>query len=163
MKLILYLSLFLLSSPLVAENTPQERVAEVAQRGSQVMPFDLDKTMHIFSKTEQGGIQQVIAKDKSDSRQIDLTREHLIEIGQQFTQRNFSGPEHIHGKDMPGLKELRNAATNAINITYSELDNGAQIEYTSTKPTLINAIHQWFDAQLKDHDRHAMPGHDMHH
>jgi hypothetical protein len=149
--------------PLFAKNITQERVKEIVQRGTQIMPFDLDKTMHIFRKTKQGGIQQVTAKDKLDIRQIDLVRKHLAEIAQQFTQRNFSGPEHIHGKNMPGLMELRNAGPNAINIIYSKLDNGAQIEYSSTKTKLANAIHQWFDAQLKDHARHAMPGHHMHH
>lgn len=163
MKPILYLLIFLVSKPIIAKDISQERVAEIVQRGTQVMPFDLDKTMHIFRKTEQGGIQQVIAKDKSDIRQIDLVRKHLTEIAQQFTQRNFSGPEHIHGKNMPGLMELRNADTDAINIIYSELDNGAQIEYSSTAANLVNAIHQWFDAQLKDHSRHAMPRHNMHH
>jgi hypothetical protein len=114
--------------PLFAKDITQERVAEIVQRGTQIMPFELDKTMHIFRKTEQGGIQQVTTKDKSDIRQIDLVRKHLTEIAQQFTQRNFSGPEHIHGKNMPGLMELRNAGPNAINIIYSKLDNGAQIE-----------------------------------
>ncbi len=163
MKAILYLSFLLLSTPLIAVDITQERVAEVAQRGTQVMPFDLDKTMHIFSKTELGGIQQVVTKDKSDIQQIELIRKHLSEIARQFTKRNFSGPEHIHGKDMPGLIELRNADPDAIHISYSELDNGAKIEYTSTKKSLINAIHQWFDAQLNDHAKHAMPGHSMHH
>jgi hypothetical protein len=155
--------LILLSMPLFAKDITQERVAKIVQRGSQAMPFELDKTMHIFHKTEQGGIQQVIAKDESDIWQIDLVRKHLAEIAQQFTQRNFSGPEHIHGKNMPGLMELRNAGPNAIKIIYSELDNGAQIDYSSTKIKLVNAIHQWFDAHLKDHARHAMPGHHMHH
>ena len=163
MKPTLYLLIFLLSTPTISADITQERMEEVVQRGTQVMPFNLDKTMHIFSKTELGGIQQVIAKDESDGRQIDLVRKHLTEISQQFTQRNFSGPEHIHGKDMPGLMALRNAEPDAISIIYSELDNGAQIEYFSTKTNLVNAIHQWFDAQLKDHARHAMPGHDMHH
>jgi hypothetical protein len=163
MKTTLYLSFLLLSTPLVAVDITRERVAEVAQRGTQVMPFDLDKTMHIFSKTELGGIQQAVTKDKSDIQQIELIRKHLSEIAQQFAKRDFSGPEHIHGKDMPGLMELRNAGLDAIHINYSKLDNGAQIEYTSSKKNLVNAIHQWFDAQLTDHARHAMPGHNMHH
>lgn len=163
MKTILYLLTFLISTPTNAVDVTQERVVEVAQRGTQVMPFDLDKTMHIFSKTDLGGIQQVITKDESDIQQLDLVRKHLIDIAQQFTQRNYSGPEHIHGKDMPGLMALRNAEPAAISIIYSKLDNGAQIEYSSPNPKLVNAIHQWFDAQVKDHARHAMPGRGMHH
>jgi hypothetical protein len=39
-----------------------ERRAEVAQRGAEVMPFSLKATTHIFTKSEDGGSQQVIAK-----------------------------------------------------------------------------------------------------
>jgi hypothetical protein len=34
---------------------------------------------------------------------------------------------------------------------------GAQIGYSTDDPSLINTIHQWFDAQLSDHARHAVP------
>lgn len=163
MKPILYFLAFLLSTPIIAAEITKKRAEKIVQRGIQIMPFDLDKTMHIFNKTAQGGIQQVITKDESDFGQIKLIRKHLTEIAQLFSQQNYSAPQHIHGKDMPGLKELGNAPPDAISINYSELDNGAQIEYSSAKTDLTNAIHQWFDAQLKDHARHAMPGHSMHH
>jgi hypothetical protein len=29
-------------------------------------------------------------------------------------------------------------------------------------PIIITAIHQWFDAQLNDHARHAISGHSSH-
>ena len=43
------------------------RQAEVAEAGAEVMPFDLDATTHIFTATDSGGTQEVIADDASDA------------------------------------------------------------------------------------------------
>lgn len=155
---------FLVITPLsAAEPANEQRLDEVAERGSHVMPFDLEKTTHVFNKTNDGGIQQVIAKDASDSEQIRLIREHLLEISTDFKQGDFSKPAQIHGDDMPGLAELTSAKAGQLKIEYRELPDGAQINYTTESPTLIQAIHQWFDAQLSDHARHAVPGHSHKH
>jgi hypothetical protein len=75
-----------------ADPADEKRFDEVAERGTHVMPFDLEKTTHVFSKTADGGIQQVIAKDKSDTEQIQLIRDHLSEISEEFRQDDFSKP-----------------------------------------------------------------------
>lgn len=148
------------------EPADEKRLDEVAERGIHVMPFDLEKTTHVFSKTANGGIQQVIAKDKSDTEQIQLIRDHLLEISEEFEQGDFSKPAQIHGEGMPGLAELKTADPGQIKIEYIALPDGAQINYSTKSPQFIRAIHQWFDAQLSDHARHAIPGHShqhMHH
>ncbi len=160
----LFIALFLLTLciavPIHAvEKVDEQRLDEIAERGSHVMPFDLEKTTHIFSKTDTGGIQQVIAKDKSDTEQINLIRSHLSAITKEFKQGNFSNPEKIHGASMPGLAELRTAKTGQIKIEYKELPDGAEITYSTHIEKLKLAIHQWFDAQLSDHARHAVPSH----
>jgi hypothetical protein len=132
---------------------------EVERRGLQVMPFSLEQTMHIFTKTDRGGIQQVVAKEDADADQIGLIRAHLSEISRQFAQGDFSAPAKIHGEDMPGLPALRAASPGQIKIEYEDLENGGQIVYSTDDSGLIAAIHRWFDAQLKDHARHAVPGH----
>ena len=43
-----------------------------------------------------------------------------------------------------------------IDVTYSELPDGAQIRYTTGDPAIIAALHAWFAAQLSDHGGHAM-------
>ncbi len=63
---------------------------------------------------------------------------------------------------MPGLDELRKAKPGQIDVVYKELPNGAEINYSTDSPVFINAIHQWFDAQLSDHARHAISGHSNH-
>lgn len=134
------------------------RLDQVAEQGRHVMPFNLDKTLHVFDKTEYGGLQQVIVKDNNDTQQIRLIRKHLSDIGNKFVQGDFSGPRRIHGDDMPGIKEL-SAGARHMHFQYQDLPNGGQIEYRSDDPQLINAIHNYFDAQLRDHVRHAMPVH----
>ena len=133
------------------EKDSKARQEEVANRGAQVMPFSLERTVHIFTKTKSGGLQQVIAKDPSDTPQIDLIRDHLSMISKQFAQGNFAAPASIHGSDMPGLAELEKARPGQLRIEYKELPDGAQIEYSSDSPGLVEAIHRWFDAQLADH------------
>jgi len=141
----------------------EKRLDEVAERGGHVMPFDLEKTTHVFTKTANGGLQQVVAKDKSDAAQIGLIQSHLSEIARDFKRGDFSKPEQIHGKDMPGLAELKSAKAGQLKVEYSQLPDGAQISFSAKSPRLINAIHEWFDAQLSDHARHAVSGHADHH
>lgn len=158
------LALFIATPIHAIEKADEQRLDEVAERGSHVMPFDLKKTTHTFSKTDTGGIQQVIANDKSDTEQINLIRSHLSAITKEFKQGNFSNPEKIHGATMPGLSELKAAKSGQIKIVYKELPDGAEVIYSTHIEKLKLAIHQWFDAQLSDHARHAIPGkHDSSH
>ena len=80
------------------------RQAEVAERGAKVMPFSLEKTRHQFTKTAVGGVQTVLARNAADQEQIQLIRQHLQQLAKKFAQGDYSGPESIHGTDMPGLR-----------------------------------------------------------
>lgn len=139
-----------------------QRQAEVAQRGKDVMPFSLAATTHIFTRTAQGGVQQVVVKDARDAEQVRLTRLHLQEIRDQFLKGDFSGPTRIHGQDMPGLAELRAASPGQIVIAYKDIDKGAELSYATSNGSLVSALHQWFDAQLTDHGKDARAGHAGH-
>lgn len=139
-------------------NSPQSKhQEEVAARGAEVMPFDLERSTHIFEKTENGGQQQVISDDR-DLEQIQLIQSHLRTIATQFSQGNFHDPQMIHGEDMAGLHALMMGA-DRLDITYTPLETGGQIIYTSDESELVNAIHQWFDAQVSDHGSHAQGHH----
>lgn len=152
-------ALLLVSLPAAAEPASPARLDEVAERGKHVMPFDLEKTTHVFGKTGTGGRQEVVAKDPQDATQIRLIREHLSAIAKGFAQGDFAGPASIHGKDMPGLSELRAAKPGQVTYAYEDLAAGGRIDYVTDDPALVEAIHRYFDAQLSDHARHAMPGH----
>jgi len=138
-----------------ADKASEQRLDEVVARGVKVMPFSLEQTTHIFSKTAQGGIQQVIVKQADNLEQINYIRQHLAKISADFKKCDFSNPAKIHGNAMPGLKQLQQAKPGQIDIVYKELANGAEITYSTAVPELKIAIHQWFDAQLTDHARHA--------
>lgn len=129
------------------------RLAEVAAKGAAVMPFDLERTTHIFEKRADGGLQQVISDD-GDAAQVELIRAHLAEEAKRFSRGDFHDPQMIHGENMAGLHQLM-TGFQRINLEYSDIDNGAQILYITTDPELVAALHNWFDAQLSDHGPHA--------
>ncbi len=145
------------------EAATAQRLDEVAERGAHVMPFALDKTRHIFSKTASGGIQQVIAQEAGDTQQLALIQQHLSGLAVSFAKGDFSGPAHIHGEAMPGLNALAAGAAQ-MQFSYQALPNGGQIAFVASKPELVAAVHRYFDAQLSDHARHAQSAdHAMHH
>jgi hypothetical protein len=55
---------------------------------------------------------------------------------------------------MPGLAALR-GGYQWIDVRYSELPDGAQIQYATAEPQLVSALADWFEAQLGDHGGHA--------
>jgi hypothetical protein len=141
------------------EGKAEERQTEVARRGAEVMPFSLAATQHIFTNTATGGVQRVVARDGADEHQIQLVREHLRDMQARFQRGDFSGPDHIHGHDMPGLAQLAAAKPGQLVVAYREVDGGAELVYRPRDPGLIAALHAWFEAQLADHGADAMAGH----
>ncbi|NNF38281.1 MAG: aspartate carbamoyltransferase [Gemmatimonadetes bacterium] len=136
-----------------ADGETTQRQAEVAEAGSMVMPFDLDRSTHIFEKTDFGGIQ-VVASDDGDVEQLRLIRDHLAEEAERFSQGDFHDPAMIHGDDMAGMHALV-MGHDRITITYRDVDRGGEIRWESEDLDLIQAIHDWFDAQVSDHGEHA--------
>jgi hypothetical protein len=70
--------------------------------GHHVMPFDLNRTKHVFQMTETGGILRVIAKDPKDTKQIVLARQHLQHEAGRFQNGDFSGPATFMAKTCQG-------------------------------------------------------------
>lgn len=135
-------------------NPMSDHQGTIHEMGTHVMPFALNKTLHIFEMTVSGGIQDVVLRDEKDDDQLILIRQHLREETVRFSEGDFSDPKALHGNDMPGIKELE-AAASEITITYEELPGGARIIYETSDIRLITAIHSWFGAQLSDHGADA--------
>ena len=131
------------------------RQDEVRQKGAQVMPFALDRTLHVFDKTDTGGVQRVLVRGDAPD-QLAMIRSHLRGISKSFATRDFSKPMHIHGADMPGLADMQAAKADELSADYKEVANGAQITYSSHSPKIVAAIHRWFDAQRSDHGDDAI-------
>ena len=134
-----------------------QRQEAVADAGAQVMPFDLEATTHVFTDTTTGGIQDVVADDPGDEVNITRIREHLEVEAAKFQAGDFSDPEAIHGPDMPGLETLKNRY-DEITVALSSTEPGATITYIASDPALIQAVHDWFQAQTSDHGSHAEHG-----
>ena len=144
------LGLFALSGLVVHDHSRQQ---EVAARGAEVMPFDLDRTTHRFEAQPWGGVQTVVA-DEPDAEQVALVRAHLREEAGRFSRGDFDDPMAIHGMEMPGLTELRTGA-DRFEIGYADVPTGARLTYRTAEPELVRALHAWFDAQVSDHGSHA--------
>ena len=130
------------------------RRAEVAARGALVMPFDLERTTHVFTPTVEGGVQTVVADDADDREQVRLVREHLSGEAGRFRRGDFADPAAIHGDEMPGLAELREGASR-IRVEYADVPAGGRIRYSTGDPALARVLHAWFAAQRSDHGAHA--------
>lgn len=139
------------------ESAPSDRQEEVAGRGAEVMPFDLERTTHVFEPLADGGLQSVVADDPNDREQVTLIRRHLRKEARAFSNGDFSDPEHIHGSGMPGLDQLK-VGYKEISVGFSSTATGAQIRYRTDSPGLVVALHAWFQAQLMDHGDHAQHG-----
>lgn len=130
---------------------PQEHVHSSAHT---VMPFDISKTVHIFRMTEQGGVQRVVIRDASAKEQVASIQQHLRQEAERFQKGDYSDPEMLHGKDMPGLRDLQTGGSK-IGVSYAALSDGAEIVFSTDDRYLLTAIHRWFGAQLSEHGADA--------
>jgi hypothetical protein len=144
-------AVLLLSSTSAIAQTPQEHVHDMSHG---VMPFDMNRTIHVFKMTESGGIQRVIVKDRADAGQIALIRQHLREEAGRFRRGDYSDPAELHGATMPGLTELQHGAEH-IKVAYADLVDGGKITFSAVDLYLLTAIHRWFGAQLSEHGADA--------
>jgi len=146
--------LLLLSSSAVFAQTPQEHVHQMS---AGVMPFDMAKTVHVFTMTESGGVQRVVVRDAGDADQIAMIKKHLRHEAQNFQSGDFSDPATLHGETMSGLKDLETGASD-IKVYYIDLSLGGEIRFETSDLHLITAIHRWFGAQLSEHGSDAESG-----
>src|SRR6202035_5302595 len=87
-----------------ADPSRQEGLRE---RSADVMPFDMNATTHVFTKTPEGGVQRVVVKSPGDTKQTALIRRHLRDIADRFARGDFGAPTDVHGAEMPGLGALQ--------------------------------------------------------
>ncbi len=160
--IVVGLLLFSATASAIEQAAPKQ-VEEVHHRVQRVVPYALDQTLQTFTKTVHGGVQHVVVKSADNTKQIKLVQEHLLKVADAFRKGDFSTTERVHGPDMPGLTQLKKAETDDIKFEYKALPNGAQIHYSTEYPQYVQALHMWFDAQLKDHGSDVIPEHSQHH
>jgi hypothetical protein len=159
---LMLLILFSGSALAVEKNSPEPN-AKVQQHTQQIVPYAVDQTKQMFTKTVHGGVQHVVVKSADNTEQIKLIQSYLQKMSNNFTKGDFSETERIHGANMPGLAQLKKAHPYDIKFEYKALPLGAQVHYSTEYPLLIQALHEWLDAQMKDHGNAVIPEHGQHH
>ncbi len=147
----LALTVLLSAVPALAQTVGQHDHA--VHMGASVMPFDLDRSTHVFARTITGGTQDVVSKD-SDPAQIAMIRSHLRGEADAFALGNYAHPAAIHGSAMPGLAELQAGAAR-MQVVFEQLPAGARLRFVTRDPALVDALHRWFVAQVHDHGADA--------
>ena len=141
---------------LTRDAKPPARQLLGAERGSQVMPFSLERTRHRFVPLDDGGIVRVVSDDPRDERQFALVRRHLRKEARSFRRGDYTDPMRIHGHAMPGVRTLR-ARHREIRVRSRDVPAGPEVRFTTRKRDLVAAIHDWLRAQTMDHGAHAAP------
>lgn len=163
MKTLILITLSLWMGLAGAKEAAAVKNAENAPASSQRVPYDTQQTLESFSKTVHGGIMHIVAKSADDTQQIKLIQQYLRQTAAEYKKNDFSSTERFHGSDMPGLALMKSAKTDDIRYEYKALPNGGQIHFSTEYPHLLNALHNWFDAQIKEHGNVALPEHEQHH
>ncbi|MDD4915925.1 MAG: aspartate carbamoyltransferase [Methylococcales bacterium] len=163
--ILIVIGLLLMNATARAQDkAPAMPAGELTQRMQQAVPYRLDQTVQTFTKTVHGGVQHVIVKiPENNEAQIRLIQAHLRKTVEQLKKGDFSLTEGVHGKNMPGLTQLKLAEPDDIRYEYKALKNGAQIHYSSEYPQYVQALHEWFVAQSRAHGNAVVPEHERHH
>jgi len=156
--LILTLPFFL--STAQAEEPDAGKHAAKNTSAHHLLPYSVDQALEGFAKTANGGIMQIVAKPDSESKQIKLMQQYLRQTAMEYGKGDFSSTERFHGVDMPGLAQMKAAKANEIRYEYKALQNGGQIVFSTEDPQLLNALHAWIEAQIKEHGNAVLPGHE---
>ena len=124
---------------LAAAPAPAQHTGRAAGHlGAQVMPFDLVRSLHVFTPTPRGGMQEVISRD-GDAAQVRLIQAHLRHEADAFARGDYADPMAIHGTNMPGVESLRQGA-DRVRVSFELIRQGARIRFETADPRLVTAV-----------------------
>ena len=118
-------------------------------RGKMAMGVDQYASTHQFDVTADGGRIALEMKD-SDSLAVAQIRAHLKLIEHAFQAGDFSTPEFVHLRAMPGTAVM-SAKKDLIKYTYADLPRGGEVRITTSDPEALSAIREFIKAQRGDH------------
>jgi len=124
-------------------------------RGKMAMGVDQYKSAHHFDVLPDGG-RIALEMKNDDSLSIAQIRAHLKLIQYAFQAGDFSTPEFVHMRAMPGTAVMARRK-DLIRYTYSDLPRGGQVRITTSDAASLQAIRQFMSAQRGDH---KAEGHD---
>lgn len=128
--------------------------AALQQRGKMAMGVDQYESQHQFDILPNGG-RIALEMKGNDSLSIAQNRAHLKLIEHAFQAGDFSTPEFVHMRSMPGTDVMsRNKAK--IVYSYADLPRGGEVRIATKDPESLAAIHEFMAAQRGDHKAHGM-------
>lgn len=111
--------------------------------GAPAAPFNHHNATQAFQKNQEGGIQQVVAKDPNDKALVAAIRSYLEAQAQRFGNGDYSGP-------FKGVRYLKAVKPSQISIIYRNVQAGAAIDYVGADSAAVDAIHKWLDAEISE-------------
>src|SRR6266571_3843305 len=129
--------------------------AALQARGKMAMGVDQYGSAHRFDVYPDGG-RIALEMKAYDSLSVAQIRAHLKLIEHAFQAGDFSTPEFVHLRAMPGTKVM-SAKKELIQYTYADLPRGGEVRIKTGDPEALAAIREFIEAQRGDH--HA-GGHD---
>jgi len=128
---------------------PDSSFAALQARGKMAMGVDQYASAHRFDILPDGGRIALEMKD-GDSLAVAQIRAHMKLIEHAFQAGDFSTPEFVHARAMPGTDIMsRNKAL--IRYRYADLPRGGEVRITTTDPESLAAIREFLTAQRGDH------------
>jgi hypothetical protein len=123
--------------------------AALQARGKMAMGVDQYASVHHFDLLPNGGIIALQMKD-DDSLAIAQIRAHLKLIQHAFEAGDFSTPQFVHVREMPGTDVMARRRAQ-IKYAYNDLPRGAEVRITTSDPEALEAIGNFLAAQRGDH------------
>lgn len=135
-------------------NAQDSAYAALQQRGKMAMGVDQYESKHRFDILPDGG-RIALEMKGDDSLSIAQIRAHLKLIEHAFQAGDFSTPEFVHMRSMPGTDVMARNKTRIV-YSYADLRRGGEVRITTKDPESLAAIHQFMAAQRGDHKSHGM-------
>jgi hypothetical protein len=130
-------------------STPDSSFAALQARGKMAMGIDQYASAHSFDIFPDGGRIALEMKD-GDSLAVAQIRAHLKLIEHAFQAGDFSTPQFVHARSMPGT-DIMSRNRSLIRYTYGDLPRGGEVRITTTDSTSLAAIREFLTAQRGDH------------
>jgi hypothetical protein len=123
--------------------------AALQARGQMAMGVDQYKSAHHFDVLPNGGRIALQMKDDNSLSTAQI-RAHLKLIQHAFEAGDFSTPQFVHMREMPGTAAMARLRAH-IRYEYSDLPRGGEVRIITSDSESLEAIRQFMAAQRADH------------
>jgi hypothetical protein len=123
--------------------------AALQERGKVAMGVDQYASAHRFDVLPDGG-RIALEMKSADSLAVAQIRAHMKLIEHAFQAGDFSTPEFVHMREMPGTKVMSRKKA-LIRYTYADLPRGGEVRIATADSESLAAIREFLLAQRGDH------------